>query len=473
MKRGFSSLLIASTVLASSAITPIALNDAHAKTVQQQQKAEKGSILVDGKSKAISITKQKKVNLYSVEQLSKLLSASYKYNSKTKSYELSKKVNKKQVKVTLKANVASVVINGKKTKINVAPKLVGKKLFAEPTSIIKALGGDFDGKFLAPNGLVSGDSFDPQWVNGSTILVSNEDADNSKSLLLNTTMKKVTYTVNASGLVVSPNGKQAIYSDEDGFAYLVDLVSKKTKKLNEEDDSVKSEFVWSHDGKTVYFLQGDKSEKVGSIKVADGTVTTIFSDSLNYKADLHLSVDGKKLLYTVGKEGSTTFTEGENPEVDDIDTTGTEPQIYSLSLTETTPTAGALTNTTDNKVFPGFTSNGNIVFLSAEDDDESFPELKMIDQNQNITSLISSKEIVYADVTPKGEVLILVAESNGTSVIYKVNTTSKKLTKLASSKLKLTSFTALNDKTIVVTTPGANGDKVAVLKNGSFELLTK
>ncbi|MGX9135172.1 stalk domain-containing protein [Rummeliibacillus sp. JY-2-4R] len=473
MKRGFSSLLIASTVLASSAITPIALNDVHAKTVQVQ-KVEKGSILVDGKAKAISFTKQNKFKLYSVEQLSKLLSASYKYNSKTKSYELSKKINKKQVQLSIKANVATVIINGKKSKMNVAPKLVSKKLFAEPTTIIKALGADFDGKFLSPNGLVNGDTFDPQWVNGSNILVSNEDAENNKSLLLNTTTKKVTYTVNASGLVVSPNGKQAIYSDENGFVYLVDLVSKsKPKVLNDEDDSVKSEFVWSHDGKIVYFLQGDKSDKVGSIKVADGTISTIFSDSFSYKADLSLSVDGKKLLYTVGKEGSTTFTDGENPEVDNIDTTGTEPQIFSVNLTDTTPTAIALTNTTDNKVFPRFIANGNIVFLSAEDDDENFPELKMIDKNQNVTSLISTKEIVYADVSPKGEVLILVSEGNGKSVIYKVNTSTKKITKVASSKLKLTSFSILNDKSIVATTPGANGDQVAVLKNGLFELLTK
>lgn len=250
-------------------------------------------------------------------------------------------------------------------------------------------------------------------------------------------------------------------------------MSKKTRKLNLEDDSVKSEFVWSHDGKQVYFIQGDKSEKIGSISIENGVVTTLFSDSLNYKADLHLSVDGKKLLYTVSKEGSTSFTDGENPVVDHIDTSGTEPQIYVLNLTGETPTAKAITNTPENKVFPGFLPNGNIVFLSADADSENLPELKMIDQNNKITTLNATKNITSVLVTPKGEVMILVAESNGISGIYKVNSSTKKLVKIVSTKLKLTSFSLLNDQSIAATSKGANGEKVVLLKNGSFELLTK
>ena len=479
MKKEISSLLIASTVLASTAITPFTLNEVSAKTTKttkstktvQQQKVEKGSILVDGKSKAISITKSNNIKLYSAEQLSKLMSANYKYNSKTKTYEVSKNVNKKQLKVSYKANSSTAVINGKKTKVK-TPKLVGNKLFIEAGSLVKALDGDFEGIFLSPNGLISGDTFNPQWVNSSTVLVSNEDVQDSKTLLLNTSTKKVAHTINGTDLVVSPNGKQAIYSDENGFVYLVDLVTKKTKNLNVEDDSVKSEFVWSHAGEKVYFIQGDKSEKLASINVEDGAITTIFSDSLNYKSDLKLSVDGNKLLYIVGKEGNTKFTEGEDHEVDNIDLTDTEPQIYGLNLTEEKPTAVAVTSTTDNKIFPGFVSNGNIVYLSAESDDDNLPELKMIGQNNEITTLNATKDIVSALVTPKGEVMILVAEDNKTSVIYKVNISTKKLTKVVSTKLKLTSFSVSGDK-IAATVAGTNGDKVAVLNKGSFELLTK
>ena len=41
------------------------------------------------------------------------------------------------------------------------------------------------------------------------------------------------------------------------------------------------------------------------MNMADGTIKKVFKDRVNYKSDLHLSVDGDKLLYVVGKEGSS------------------------------------------------------------------------------------------------------------------------------------------------------------------------
>ena len=38
-----------------------------------------------------------------------------------------------------------------------------------------------------------------------------------------------------------------------------------------------------------------------------------------------------------------------------------------------------------------------------------------------VTTLVSNKDIVSSEVTSNGDVMILVAESNGYSVIYKVN----------------------------------------------------
>lgn len=471
MKRQISSLMIATTVLAGSAFTPIALNEVSAKTVQQQQKVENATLFVDGKAQTISVTIWNKQKLYSAEQLSKFMSATIKLNSKTKAYEVTKKVNNKAVKIEYKANEGTAVINGKKTKIASAPKLVGKTLFIDAETLVKTLGGDLLGDFLAPVGLVSGDNFNPQWVNGSTILVSNEDGENSRTLLFNTTNRKVVLSVAASDLVVSPNGKQAIYTNENGFTYLVDLASKKTTTLNGEDDSVKSEFVWSHDGKKVYFLQGDKSEKIGSINLADGKVTTIASDTLNYKSDLHLSADGKKLLYTVAKEGVTTNNEA--GEVENIDITGTEPQIYVVNLTDAKPAGVAVTTTTDNKLFPAFIGNGNIVYVSAENDDAKLPQLKMIDKNGKVTTLISNKNIISAYVTPNGVPFISVAEKNGYA-IYKVFPTTKTLTKSVDSKVKLNSFTISNDgKSIAATTPGVKGDAVLVLQNRNLQFLTK
>ena len=63
------------------------------------------------------------------------------------------------------------------------------------------------------------------------------------------------------------------------------------------------------------------------------------------------------------KKEVTTFTEDGNTDVDSIDITGTEPQIYVINLEDAKPAGVAVTTTTDNKVFPGFLSNGNIVYL--------------------------------------------------------------------------------------------------------------
>ena len=132
-----------------------------------------------------------------------------------------------------------------------------------------------------------------------------------------------------------------------------------------------------------------------------------------------------------------------------------------------------MTTTTDNK-FSQDLSDGNIVYLSAEAEDDNLPELKMINENKKVTTLISNKDIISSVVTPNGEVYILVAESNGYSVIYKVDSDTKKLTKVAETKLKLNSFSISNDgKSVAATTSGANGDSVVVFKNGVFEVLTK
>lgn len=474
MKRQISSIVIASTILAGSAFTPVALEEVSAKTVHQQQKAQNVKVVVDGKEKTLSFTTVKNHKLYSVDQLSKLMSATYKYNSKTKTYVVSKKVGNKAKKLEYTADSSNAVVNGKKTKLTLAPKLVGKKLFVDADSFAKALGGDFAGDFLATEGLVSGDSYDPQWVDASTLLITNDNTKDSRSILVNTNSKKQVYKVNATELAVSPNGKQAIYADENGIAHLVDLVAKKVTKLG-EDDAVKSEFVWSNDGQKVYFLSGDKLQNVGSINIADGVISTINSDKLNYKSDLHLSADGKKLIYIAAKEASTTFTQDPtNPVVDNIDTTGTEPQIYQINLDDAKPAAKAITSTPDNKVFPGFLANGDVVYLSAEVDSDQLPELKIIKEGQPAQTLVSGKNIISSTVTPNGDVYILVAEKNGYSVIYKVDPSTQKLFKVAQTKLKLDSFTVSDSgKSVAATTPGVNGDAVLVLKNGVFEVLTK
>lgn len=591
MKRKISSLVIATAVLSGSAFAPIAVENVSAASIQQQN-TQKETIIVNGQEKVINITQSNKKKLYSIDQLAQIMAATVKYNSKTKTYEVSKKSGKQVKKVDYKIDSANAVINGKASKLNTPTKMVGKTLFVEADSFVKALGGDLlvdknllvtvegtfnftdrslivdgnaknikalniggkqlysvqdiaklfsasttlnnnevvvtkkdktfklkssnktmtvnnksvnlkenpvlvknivyaelsdlisafggdlvklqNGFFVATAGLVNGDTFDPQWVDNGTVLVTNETEAGSRSILVNVPSKKETFTINASELVVSPNGKQAIYSDEKGFVHLVDLVAKKVNELNIKDDSAKLEFVWSQDGQKVYFLQGTSSEVVSVINVIDGSIKKLLEDKVNYKSDLRLSADGKKLLYVVGKDGATEFTQDENKEVEKIDLTGTEQQIYVLNLEDSEPKAVAVTTTNDNKVFPNFLANGNIVYVSADPESDKLPEIKTINSDNVVSTLISNKDILDLFVTSKGEIMILVKESNGDSVIYEWNMSAKKLNKIAQTKLELTSFSVSNDgKSIVATTPGTNGEKLVLFKNGVMEALTK
>ncbi|MGE8203850.1 stalk domain-containing protein [Heyndrickxia sp. NPDC080065] len=590
MKPRISSLVITAALLTGSAVSPVAINEVSAKV--QQQNVQKATIIVNGQEKVVSVISSNKIKLYSIDYLSKIMSAAVKYNNKTKAYEATKKVGNKTMKIEYKVGSNNAVVNGKKTKLSAPPKMVGKTLFVEAGSFVKSLGGDilidknllitanskiklmekslvidgtskkvkslfidnkqrysvqdiaklfsastkitnkdvlvskkgktiklklsqnnitinnkavklkqnpilvkgtvyadlsdlikaFDGDlltlsngyFVSTAGLVSGDTYNPQWINSSTLLVTNEsEQTDSQSLLLNTTSKKSVFKIDGYDLAVSPNGKQAIYSDESGKVYLVDLSSKKVKEINHDDDSAKQEFVWSKDGKSVYFIQGDKSEKISSISIADGKIMSLFEDKLTSKSNLRVSSDGKKLLYLVGKEGTTSFTDGEDPDVDQIDLTDTEEQFYLIDLNAAELAAKPITTTKDNKVFPDFLSNGDIVYLSADPDSEELPVLKMINGDRTAT-LISNKEIIQSLVTPQGKIMTLAAEKNGESIIYEVNPSTKKLTKVAQTKLKLTSFAVSNDgKSIAAITDGKNGDVVVIYKNGIFESLTK
>lgn len=426
-------------------------------------------LMVDGTGKQVNTFTVNGKQLYSVQDISKLFSATTTIG-KNNEITLSKQGK------TLKFKLLSKVLqnNGTSMKLVASPVHVKGIVYADLNDIVTAFGGDVQklnsSLFVATSGLVSGDTFAPQFINEKTLLVTNND----RSVLLDTQTKKASWTINATDLIVSPNGKKAVYSDETGFMHLVDFETKMDTVVNAEDDSLKVEFVWSSDGTKVYFLQGDKNEKISYMTITDGKVTKVFEDKLTYKSDLHLSFDGKKVLYVVGKEGTTKYTDDDKTDVDSIDLTGTEPQIYSIDLESKEVKADQLTTTNDNKVFSMFLKNAGIVYLSAKTDSEELPELKILYGVDETTVLVKNKDIISSLVTPQGKLVILVAEENSMSTLYEVNTDTKGLRKLAQTNLPLTSFTISPDgKSLVATTPGEDGEIVVVWKNGQFEALTK
>ncbi|MED3561616.1 stalk domain-containing protein [Bacillus xiapuensis] len=576
MKKQLSSIVIASAVLAGSTFTPIALNSVQAASIQQKQTVFKEKVIVNGQFKEVQYTVKNKVKLYSSQDLSKLMAASFSFSSKTKTYTITKTQGKQKFTQKLQAGPTNAVVNGKKVKLAAAPKLIGKTLFVDMKPFIKALGGDSlvdksllistngtlkfgsaklnidgqskaiktftmggkqlfsaadiaklfsasvkesknklyvsrsgkvvqiggnpikvkgkvyadlnqlvkalggdiltnqNGKFIS-TGLISGDTSNPQWIDNSTLLVTNENSDSDvASYIVNIHSKKSSNKINSSEVTVSPNGKQAIYSDESGFVYLVDLQTNKVTTLNNTDDAPKLGFVWSKDGGTVYCISGDKSNNIDAIKISDGSITSVYSDSLNAKSDLKISQDGKKLIYTVGKEGTTVYTDDDKTDVSDIDLTGTESQLYVVNLSNAEVQATALTSTPDNKLFSTFMKNGNIIYTSYTTDDDTLPVLNMINSQNIITPLVTNKDILSTVVTVQGKVLFIAEEDNGYRSIYEVNPNTRKLTRIVQTKLNISALSVSPDgKSIAVSVSGDHGDRTMILKNGQFEILTK
>ncbi|WP_409271336.1 stalk domain-containing protein [Neobacillus sp. SCS-31] len=434
-------------------------------------KTEAKTLTVDGSDKKVATLTANGKLLHSVQDVAKLFNAATTVTNKEV------KITKANKTIKLKLYQNTLTVNNQTGKVKQNPILLKGIVYADLSDIVASLGGDIvptkTGVFVSTAGLPSGDTFNPQWVDNTTILVTSETEEESRSALLHIPTKKEILKINGTELTVSPNGKLAIFSDETGAVHLADLTAKKVNTINSNDDSVKVEFVWATDGKGAYFIQGEKSDAVSYINISTGEIKEIFKDKLSYKSNLRLSSDGTKLLYTVGKEGSTKVSEGDNSEVIDIDITGTEEQIYLINLNAEKKEAAAITTSTDNKVSPAFLANGNIVYLSADPESDSLPVLKLLSADSKKTEdLIANKDILAITVTAQGKVFILANENLTT--IYEVNPNTKKLTKILETKLELTSFTVSSDgKSIMATTPGTTGDTVVFYKNGAFEALTK
>ncbi|WP_163100307.1 stalk domain-containing protein [Peribacillus alkalitolerans] len=436
-------------------------------------KFETAKLNVEGTSTSVKAVNLSGKKLYSVQDIAKLFGAAVKLEKNN-----SVKISKTGTTITMNLNQNIIVKNGKSVKVSGYPLLSKGTVYTELKDIVSALGGETiaeNGEFIAKGPLLSGDSYNPNWVSGSTVLVTNETESDSRSYILDTVSKKALVDINGTEVSVSPDGKKAVFTNESGFIYLMDLTSKQVSPLNEKDDNEKFEFVWAKDGQKIYFFKGKETKDIATVSVADGAIKTVYTDSLTYKTDLKLSADEKNVIYTVGKEGKTNYTppdsEG-NTDVDNIDLKDTEPQINLLDLTAKEIKPVILSNTIDNKANSAFMLDGSVVYTSYDVEGENTPILYMVGKNQKLTALVTNKDILSTVVTSLGKLMILVAESNG-STIYQVNPTNKSLTKVVSTSLDLTSFNVSNDGKLAVTVASDTGERVLVYKNGSFETLTK
>ncbi len=274
-------------------------------------------------------------------------------------------------------------------------------------------------------------------------------------------------SVNATEVAETQNGSQVAYVNDNGDLYLLNTQSKSLKKIS-VDNEPKMELQFSQDGSKLYFLMGEKIDKIVMITLADGQQKTLLSDKVAYKSDLQISVDGSKALYAVTKAG----TVNDKDESYSVDSSGTEPQYSVLDLNTTGAKPVQVTSSTDNKVYGRFTKDNKIVFVSASADKDGMPLMQMNSDGSQLKALIGHLDVSQVLVLNDGNLLVVGENGSFKKALFKVeaNGSTQKLITLPEGT---TEVQAKDLGHVVITVETEQGEKVSALVGGKFVDLTK
>ncbi len=335
--------------------------------------------------------------------------------------------------------------------------------------------------------LLDGTNDSPRWIDANSLLITRSTDVSKTDYKIQVKTKQFELAlpegIAAASLVVSPDGKMAAYQNEEGQVFTVELATKKTVQVS-DDKSIKDEFQWSKDGKKLYFLQGDKANVIASIDLADGKVTKLVEDKVDYKSDLNVSLDGTKFYYLVSKGGkleADSIAEGADEKAVEaanmkLDLSGTEAQVYSFNTKESEPKAVKLTDTADNKVLVNLLPDGRVVYISADAEKaEQGVQLKIVsEEGKEAKTLVGDLNVLYSQVVDGGKIVILGADQAGKKAIYEVDANTaakKKVADVAANATQI--FVSHDGKQIAVALSTENGDTYAVLSGNKLEPITK
>jgi Tol biopolymer transport system component len=296
------------------------------------------------------------------------------------------------------------------------------------------------------------------WIDAGHLLASKLTEEGRTDYLVDAATGKYTELLKSSGasdLVVSPNGQKAAYTDESGAVYVLDLATKQSSIVS-SDSSIKPELVWSSDGGSIYFLQGDKGSVIAKLSLADGKISKVLEDKVDYKANLAVSADGTKFIYTVTKPGAVKADSSKPVEQDDvaIDMTGTEPQVFRFDSSVKDGKPEQLTSGTDDKVFVGAAADGSRAFyVSAAEN--ALSKLVAVGSDKQSSTLIGDKDVLEA-VQAGDKLYALVDNGNGSAVVE---------VDAAGNKKELYAVSADVSEVIA-----SSGTPVAIVENGKVQV---
>ncbi|MDQ0063122.1 stalk domain-containing protein [Paenibacillus harenae] len=313
-----------------------------------------------------------------------------------------------------------------------AAKMVNYTIFADPSALVEALGGTYEADADAPAiATVEQLTFAEHavWAGGARLIVSNSSENGREDYLVNAANGKyelLLSSANTSDLVVSPNGQSAAYTDANGAVYVIDLNSKESKQVS-TDSSIKNELQWSQDGTALFYLQGDKSSVIAKVNLADGTVTKVLEDKVDYKANLDVSADGMKFAYTVNKQPKVTADSSVDVALDDvaIDAAGTEAQVYFYNSAAADNKPVQLTKDTDDKVFIELAADGSkVYYVSVTADDASLGKAASVSTSgtEAAPASVFAQKDVYQLAQGAERLYLLTANDDSTNAVYEFDT---------------------------------------------------
>ncbi|MGO4538861.1 hypothetical protein AB4Z33_09060 [Paenibacillus sp. 2TAB19] len=310
-------------------------------------------------------------------------------------------------------------------------KTVNYTIFADPSALVEALGGTYEADADAPAiATVEQLTFVEHavWAGGTRLIVSNSSDNGREDYLVNAANGKYELLLSSAGtsdLVVSPNGQNAAYTDANGAVYVIDLNSKESKQVS-TDSSIKNELQWSQDGTALFFLQGDKNSIIAKVNLADGTVSKVLEDKVDYKANLDVSADGTKFAFTVNKQPKVTADSNVDVALDDvaIDAAGTEAQVYFYNAAAADNKPAQLTKDTDDKVFIELSADGSkVYYVSVTADDASIGKAASVSTagtDAASTSVFAQKD-VYQLAQGADRLYLLTSNDDSSNAVYEVD----------------------------------------------------
>lgn len=453
------------TVLGTSVVSAVSAAPA-VKPAANAAQVQNSTLTINGNSVVVRSIVKNGETLVSLRDVIKAIGAQAEVHSGTTVIKLN------DHSVTLQNNSKQIVVDDVKVNLNQPVTIIGGTSYIALRPLVSGVGGTIvkrSGLLEISTVSLIDEVENPRFAGADKLIVSKNDNNGRNDYLVNTTSGKYELLLTTDGgsdLVISPNGDQAAYTNAEGAVYVIDLKTKASKLIT-SDNSIKPELVWSADGSAIYFLQGDKGSVIAKLNLADGAITKVVEDKVDYKENLNVSADGKKFIYTVTTLGTVT-SDTTNVDEDNvsIDFSSNQQQIFSYNTGDSKPEAVKLTTSTDDKVFV-WSADGQKAYYVSVPSEDGKASLLSVDSSQKSTPVYAEYDVEQA-ILSGGTLYVLAAQDDSNSVILSIDPVTGKQTKLYTVSSDVSSIAVAGTQISVV----ENG-RVLVQAGGSWRAVTK